>query len=40
MGKTINAYTILVGKPLGKQPPERLSRSLKDNIRMHCRDGM
>jgi hypothetical protein len=34
MGKTRNAYRILVGKPEGKRPLERPRRRWMDNIKM------
>jgi hypothetical protein len=35
MGETRNAYRILVGKPVGKRPLERLRRKWVDNIKMN-----
>jgi hypothetical protein len=37
MGKTRNAYRILVGKPEGKRPPERPRCKWVDNIKMDLR---
>jgi hypothetical protein len=37
MGKTRNAYRILVGKPEGKRPLGRVRRRWVDNIRMDLR---
>jgi hypothetical protein len=34
MGKTRNAYRILVGMPEGKRPPGRPRRRCVDNIKM------
>jgi hypothetical protein len=34
IGEIRNAYSILVGKPEGKRPLGRLTRSREDNIRM------
>jgi hypothetical protein len=43
-GEKRNAYRILVGKPEGKRPLGRLTRTLVDNIKMDLRergwDGM
>jgi hypothetical protein len=43
-GENRNAYRILVGKPEGKRPLERLKRRWVDNINMDLReigwDGM
>jgi hypothetical protein len=38
MGKTRNAYRILVGKPEGKRPPRRPRRRWVDNMRMDLRE--
>jgi hypothetical protein len=38
MGKQMNAYRILVGKPKGKRPLGRLRRRWMDNIKMDLRD--
>jgi hypothetical protein len=38
MGKTRNAYNVLVGKPEGKRRRRRLGPRWKDNIRMDLRE--
>jgi hypothetical protein len=38
LGEKRNAYRILVGKPEGKRPLERLRRRWEDNIRMDLRE--
>jgi hypothetical protein len=38
MGERKNAYKILVGKPGGRRPLERLRRRREDNIRMDLRE--
>jgi hypothetical protein len=38
MGEKRNAYRILVGKPEGKLPMERLRRRWVDNIKMDLRE--
>jgi hypothetical protein len=38
MGKKINTYRILVGKPEGKRPLRRPTHRWEDNIRMDLRE--
>jgi hypothetical protein len=38
MVETINAYTVLVGKPEGKRPLGRPRRRWVDDIKMHLRE--
>jgi hypothetical protein len=38
MGEGRNVYRVLVGKPEGKRPIERLRRRWEDGIRMDLRD--
>jgi hypothetical protein len=38
MGKKMNAYGILVGKPEGKRPLERHRHRWEDNIKMDLRE--
>jgi hypothetical protein len=38
MGKIINAYKILIGKPDGKRPFRRLRFRWKDNIKMDLKE--
>jgi len=38
MGRTRNAYKILVGKPEGKRPRGRHRRIWEDNIRMNVKE--
>jgi hypothetical protein len=38
MGRTRNAYKILVGKPEGKRPSGRHRRIWEDNIRMNVKE--
>jgi hypothetical protein len=38
MGEMKSAYKILVGKPEGKRPLERLRHRWEDNVRMHLRE--
>jgi hypothetical protein len=38
MGETRNAYKILVGKPEGKRPLQRLRHRWDNNIRMDLRE--
>jgi hypothetical protein len=37
MGKTVNAYRILVGKSLGKRPLGRQRRRFEDNINFNLK---
>jgi hypothetical protein len=38
MGEGRNVYSVLVGKPEGKRPPERPRRRWEDGIKMDLRD--
>jgi hypothetical protein len=38
MGKTKNAYKVLIGKPEGKRPLVRPNRRWEDNMRMDLRE--
>jgi hypothetical protein len=38
MGESRGAYTVLVGKPEGRRPLERLRRRWEDNIKMDLRE--
>jgi hypothetical protein len=38
MGERRGVYRVLVGKPEGKRPLERLRRRLEDNIRMDLQE--
>jgi hypothetical protein len=38
MGEDTGVYTVLVGKPEGKRPPERPRRRWEDNIRMDIQE--